>query len=76
MVAPAITGSSEELENVLGPVHEYTAPPMVFAFRLTSFPAQTGFTVTETVGAAGLAVTVTDTIPAGPIHPLTVSVTE
>ena len=49
---------------------------MVFAFRLTSSPAQTGFVVTETVGAAGLEFTVTVIIPAGLVHPLTVAVTE
>ncbi len=49
---------------------------MVFEFKLTSLPTQTGFAVTETVGTAGLAFTLTEITPGGLAHPLTVSVTE
>lgn len=58
-----------------GPVQLYVAPATVLAERFNVDPAQIG-ELLDAVGAAGVGLTVTLTVPAGPVHPLTVAVTE
>ena len=62
-------------ENPFGPVHEYVAPTMLLAVKFNVLPAQMG-ELLPAVGAAGMGFTVTVTVPAGPVHPPTVAVTE
>jgi hypothetical protein len=62
-------------ENAFGPDQLYVAPPIVVAVKLRSVPAQTG-ELLEAVGAPGEGFTVTETIPAGLLHPLSVATTE
>jgi hypothetical protein len=58
-----------------GPVHVYVAPGTVLAVRFRVELAQMGLLL-PAVGAAGMGLTVTVTVPAGPVHPATVAVTE
>ena len=51
------------------------APATVLAERFKSSPSHTGLSL-EAVGADGIGFTVTETVPAGPVHPATVAVTE
>ena len=48
---------------------------MVEAVRLIVEPTQRGLLL-DAVGAAGIALTTTVVVPAGPVHPATVAVTE
>lgn len=43
--------------------------------KLSTAPTQTGLLLPG-VGVAGMAFTVTDVVPAAPVHPLVVAVTE
>jgi hypothetical protein len=74
VVAPAIEGFCTDEVNPLGPLQEYEAPTIALADRLRVLPAQIG-ELLDAVGAAGIALTVTATIPALPVHPLTVAET-
>ena len=74
-VAPAIDGFCTEEEKLLGPVHEYVAPATGVAVNVSVDPAQTGLLL-EAVGAAGVVLTVTATVPARLVQPPTVTVTE
>lgn len=74
-VAPAIDGFCELDEKLFGPVHEYVAPATGVAVRFNVEPAHNGLLL-EAVGAAGVALTTTATVPAALVHPLTVIVTE
>jgi hypothetical protein len=47
----------------------------VVAVNVNVDPTQIGLLL-PAVGAAGIGFTVTTTVPAGPVHPLTVAVTE
>jgi hypothetical protein len=49
-------------------------PTTVFAVRFRSSPSQIGL-LDPRVKAAGVALIVTETVPAGPVHPFTVAVT-
>ena len=62
-------------ENPFGPVHEYVAPATALVVRFKVLPVQTGLLL-EGVGVDGIGFTVTVTVPAGPVHPPTVAVTE
>jgi len=75
VVAPAMLGFCVEDVNPFGPVHEYVAPPMLDAERLSVLPSQIGLLL-DAVGAAGIGLTVTLTVPAVLVHPPTVAVTE
>jgi hypothetical protein len=70
-----IFGFWEEEVNPFGPVHEYEAPATLLAERFSVLPAQMGLLL-EAVGAAGIGLTVTATVPAGLVQPATVTVTE
>ena len=59
----------------MGPVHEYVAPATGVAVNVSVDPAQTGLLL-EAVGAAGVVLTVTATVPARLVQPPTVTVTE
>jgi hypothetical protein len=48
---------------------------MVLAVKLSVLPAQIG-ELLDAVGAAGAGLTVTAVVPAEPVHPATVAVTE
>jgi len=61
--------------NEFGPVQLYVGFPPAVAVKLKSFPAQTG-ELLPTVGEAGIGFTVTETVPAGLVHPNSVAVTE
>jgi len=75
VVAFAMEGFCDEEEKPFGPVHEYVAPTILLAVKFKVLPAQIG-ELLPAVGAAGIALTVTVTVPAGPVHPATVAVTE
>jgi hypothetical protein len=62
-------------EKLFGPVQLYVAPAIVLAVKLSVLPAQIG-ELLAAVGAPGMGFTVTATVPAGPVHPATVAVTE
>ncbi len=47
----------------------------MLAVKFKVEPAQIG-ELLDAVGAAGTGLTVTETVPAGPVHPATVAVTE
>ena len=47
----------------------------MFEFRLIVFPVHIG-ELDPAVGATGMGFTVTAVVPAGPVHPFTVAVTE
>lgn len=74
-VTPAIEGFCEEDEKLFGPVQEYVALAMALAVRFNFVPVQTGLLL-PAVGADGGGFTTTAVVPAGPVHPLTVTVTE
>ncbi len=48
---------------------------MVLAVKLSVWPAQAGL-IYPAVGEEGIAFTVTETVPAGLVHPVVVAVTE
>ena len=50
------------------------APTIKLAVRFNVCPTHTG-ELLPAVGAIGAAVTVTETVPPGPVHPFTVAVT-
>ena len=68
-------GFCEAEVNPLGPFHAYEAPPTVLAVSDKLFPEHTGVLLLAT-GAEGIALTVTEVVPAAPVHPETVAVTE
>ena len=74
-VAPTMLGFCEEDVKPFGPVHEYVAPTILLAVRFSVLPAQIGLLL-DAVGAAGIPFTVTRTVPAMPVQPATVAVTE
>lgn len=61
--------------KLLGPDQEYEAPATVVAFRLRVWPEQTGVLL-EAEGEEGDELTTTEVVPAAPVHPFTVTVTE
>lgn len=61
--------------NPFGPDHEYAAPETVVAFRLSVWPEHTGLD-DPADGEEGEEFTTTAVVPAGPVHPFTVTVTE
>lgn len=61
--------------NPLGPVQEYVAPAIAEAFRFNVDPAHTGLLL-DAVGAVGVALTTTFTVPVPLVQPLTVTVRE
>ena len=75
VVIAEMTGSSELEEKPFGPVQLYVAPAIVFAVKLRSYPVQTGLLL-PAEGVAGGGLIVTLTVPAGPVQPATVAVTE
>lgn len=74
-MAPVITGFCEEDENPLGPFHEYVAPPTVLAVSDKLSPSQIGLLL-DAVGAAGVTLIVTETVPSGPVQLPIVTFTE
>lgn len=75
MVAAAIAGSSIEEEKLFGPLQVYVAEAIVFAVSDNVCPAHKGVLLPG-VGAAGGGAMVTLTIPAAPVHPAVLAVTE
>ena len=61
--------------NPLGPVQLYSAPGIVLAVKFRAVPVQTGLLLPAT-GVAGVELMVAATVPAGLVHPLTVTITE
>lgn len=62
-------------ENPFGPVHAYVAPADgVLALKLSVPPVHIGVLL-PAVGATGVGLTVTVTVPAAEVHPLNVAVT-
>ena len=61
--------------NDAGPVQLYVAPAIVLAVKLNVCPAHIG-ELAAAVGATGGMFTETLTVPADPVHPATVAVTE
>ena len=68
-------GSSSVDVKPFGPDQEYVALAIVLAVRLNVYPVHIGLLLPG-VGAAGGGLTVTLVVPAGPIQPNTVVVTE
>src|ERR1043166_9596692 len=68
-------GFCEDDEKLFGPTQLYVAPTIVLAVKFNVEPAQIG-ELLPAVGAAGVWLTVTVTVPAEPVHPFTVAVTE
>lgn len=62
-------------EKPFGPFQLYDEPAAPVADKFRVWPAQIGLLL-EAGGAAGVAFTVAVVIPAGPLHPFTVTVTE
>ena len=75
MVAAASVGFCVAAEKLFGPLQVYVALAIVFALSDKVCPAQTGVLLPG-VGAAGGGETVTDTVPADPVQPAVVAVTE
>ena len=65
----------EEEEYVFGPLQLYVAPEIVLAVKVNVVPTQTGLLL-PAVGAAGIGFTVTLVVPAEPVQPDVVAVTE
>jgi hypothetical protein len=61
--------------KLLGPVHAYVAPDIVPAVKLKVEPTQMGVLLPP-VGAEGVERIVTEVVPAVPVHPKIVAVTE
>jgi hypothetical protein len=61
--------------NPFGPVHEYVAPATAAVERFKVEPAHTGPLLVG-AGVAGIAFTTALILPAGLVHPFTVTVTE
>jgi hypothetical protein len=70
-----ITGFCKAEEKPLGPDHEYEAPATVFAVKLKLSPRHKG-PLFPVAGAEGIPWMVTEVVPAGPVHPFSVAVTE
>ena len=75
VVVPAILGFWLVDVKPFGPVQLYVAPAIVDAVKLKVWPAHNG-PFEATVGAAGIGLTVKDTVPFGPAQPDTVAFTE
>lgn len=60
--------------KLFGPLHEYEAPATVVTFKLMVLPSHTGLVPPAVI--AGVRFTVTEVVPAVPVQPLTVTVTE
>ena len=60
--------------KLFGPVQEYVVPVLV-AVRDKVAPTQTGVLL-PAVGAVGIGFTVTEVVPADPVQPFVVAVTE
>ena len=58
-----------------GPFQLYVVP-VLLADNDNVCPVQIGLGVADAVGAAGIGLIVTVTVPAGPVHPFSVAVTE
>jgi hypothetical protein len=69
-----IVGFCVEELNAFGPVHEYVAPAIALAVRFNGVPAHTGLLL-PAVGAEGGGLTITVTVPFGPVHPAFVTLT-
>lgn len=74
-VAPGRVGFCNAEEKAAGPVHEYVAPATAGVERLIELPVHTGLLL-EADGVAGVGFTTTATVPAGLVHPATVTVNE
>ena len=74
VVALGIDGLCKADAKPFGPVHAYVAPDTVGVVRFSVLPAQTGLLL-DAVGVAGLALTTTLVVPAGEVHPPTVTFT-
>ena len=62
--------------KLLGPLHEYVAPPMAPAVKLKVLPEHT-VELLPAMGAEGRGVMITAVVPAEPVHPSAeVAVTE
>ena len=70
-----IVGFCKPEANALGPFQEYVGLPLVPADKLNVVPEQTGLLL-DAVGADGVTLIVTETVPAAPVHPFLVAVTE
>jgi hypothetical protein len=74
IVAAGMEGFCKVEVKPFGPVHEYDAPTILEAERLSVEPAQIGALLVA-VGAAGVGLTTTLTVPAALVHPPAVTVT-
>ena len=70
----AIVGFCTADAKLFGPFHEYVVP-VELAAKLNVVPEQTGLLLVA-VGAEGVMLMVTETVPADPVHPFLVAVTE
>jgi hypothetical protein len=70
-----IEGFCEEEVNAFGPVHEYVAPATAVVVRFSVAPTHNGLLL-EGTGVAGIGLITTVVVPAGPVQPFTVTVTE
>lgn len=70
-----MVGFCKAEEKLLGPLHVYVAPGIVFAVKVKLSPIHKGPLFPAT-GAAGIALMVTEVVPAGPVHPFSVAITE
>jgi hypothetical protein len=75
VVAVDIVGFCEVEVYPPGPFQVYVAPATVEAVNDRSFPVQIGALLPAT-GVAGGGATVTAVVPAGPVQPFSVAVTE
>ena len=76
VVTAAMVGFCEAEVKLLGPVHEYVAPPIAEAVSDNVFPEQTA-ELLPAMGAEGSGVITTAVVPTGPVHPAAeVAVTE
>jgi hypothetical protein len=75
VVAAPIVGFCEVEVKLFGPVHAYVAPDIVLAVKLKVVPTQRG-ELLPAVGSIGVGRIVTEVVPAAPVQPTTVTVTE
>ena len=67
-------GFCEAEEKLFGPFHEYVVP-VEEAVKLKVFPEQSG-ELLAAVGVTGIELIIALTVPADPVHPAVVAVTE
>jgi hypothetical protein len=75
VVAPIIVGFCIVEVKLFGPLQLYVDAPIVLAVKLILLPEHK-VVFADAIGALGVGLIVTDTVPIGPAQPTTVALTE